>query len=136
MLTSNDLLESFTASGVEPFNYRIHSDHRGLYVDLDKTHFFGDVNDIHPKHRRDSNAKHPKSNTKYINQVHKHLLAKEVLIKVEKLIATMNHQLAEQIDQQLIRATQSAAKLFSSQTSAPWSEVLHQSRLNLQILRH
>ena len=89
VLASDDLLESFPESGVKPFNYRIHSDHIGLYVDLNKTHFFADVNDIQPKHQRDINAKHPKSNTKYINQVHKNLLANEVFTKVEKLTATM-----------------------------------------------
>ena len=61
---------------------------------------------------------------------------KKIFIKAKELTETMNHQLAEQIDQQLLRATQSAAKLFSSKSSAPWSEVLHQSRLKLQILRH
>ena len=98
MLASDDLLESFIASVVEPFNYRIHSDHNGLYVDL-KKNFFGDVNDMQPKHRRDTNEMHSKSNTKYINQVHKNLLANKVFKKVEKLTETMNHQLAEQIDQ-------------------------------------
>ena len=94
-------------------------------------HFFGDVNDIQPKYHKDINAKHPNSNTKYINHVYKYVLANKVFIKAKNLQETVNYQQAEQIDQQLIQATQSAAKLFLSKSSAPWSEVLHQSRLKL-----
>ena len=40
VLATEDLLDGFTGSSVEPFNYKIHSDHRGLYVDINKTRFF------------------------------------------------------------------------------------------------
>lgn len=88
IFVSSNLLKGITGCGIKPFHYRIHSDHRSAYLNINKTHFFGDLHDIQRKQFRDINAQHPKSNTIYINQVHKHLIENNIFTKAATLKIT------------------------------------------------
>ena len=68
------VLEWTTKSGIEEFNARTQSDHRGLWIDIDlKSILGGQIPDLIPPQRRGVTGKDPKTTRKIRSELHKYL---------------------------------------------------------------
>ena len=67
IMVSSNMITSITESGYEPFNFRIHSDHTGCFIDIVTDRIIGSTQPIAPPTGRDICATSTHSNTQYIN---------------------------------------------------------------------
>jgi exonuclease III len=137
ILTSSRLLEYVRHTGAEPFNLRIFSDHRGLFVDFSYPGFFDRApNMLAQLHTRDLIYDCPR-------HVRAYLLATATYFKdhniEERLIALSqgprDDETAEAIDRDITRGMLAAEAKCKSTTRAPWSKALHDATTKLYILK-
>ena len=127
-LMSPTLLQHVKRLGYDPFDYRgIHSDHRGMYIDLDTQHVFGNHPTVlAPIPFRDFTADRPDKVTLYINKKLEELNKHNIIQRLEQLenMQTPDHEFAEKIDKDMIRAATIAAKHIKAHHKYPWSPEL------------
>ena len=123
-------------AGLEPFNQRIFSDHRGMFIDLSIPGLFdrslttlaSPVN----RHLCATNQKHVRN---YIRELHKYFQAHLVLQRLEEIKDTVDHSSAEKIDRDITRAMLHAELKCKSFNRLPWSHDLHAAMTTLYILK-
>ena len=111
-------------AGIEPFNQRIFSDHRGMFIDLSVPGLFdrslttlaSPVN----RHLCATNQKHVKN---YIRALHDYLQQHLVLQRLEEIKTTADHVSAEQIDRDITRAMLHAELKCKSFNRLPLSPI-------------
>jgi hypothetical protein len=125
--------------GYEPFDYRgIHSDHRGLYLDLALDILIGSEHtQIQPSRTRDFSADKPDVVVKYIETKYNELIKHNIVARLQQLEQTSspNHQLAEKIDRDMARAARIAAKAVKPRNQTPWSPKLAQTWAEIHLLK-
>ena len=110
-------------SGMEEFNSRIQSDHRGLWMDVDMHSLLGGkIPDLIPPQQRGVTGKDPKTTKKFRDELHKYLIAhnfekriktiKELTEKKEKeeKIASLIQALDRDLERGMIASEKKAAK--------------------------
>ena len=115
-------------AGYEPFDYRgIFSDHRGMYIDLATQEVFGNgPPDLAPRKHREFSADRPDKVVQYIETKYQELLHHNIIQRVAHLenLTTPNHDFAERIDRDMIRAAKKASKAAATKYRTPWSPKL------------
>jgi hypothetical protein len=98
--------------GYEPFNHRLFSDHRGMFVDMDTEMLFGNAdNALAAMQYRDFKAKDPKSISEYLQGCGAYMREHNFTARLKRLTESneRNDLLAEALDQDLKRACISAS---------------------------
>ena len=124
VLASPSLIPSIKAAGYEPFGYRLTSDHRGLFIDLNTKAVFGNKpSTIAPIPKRDFESNTPGTIPRYITSVIKELKAHNFTKRLQALtqLKEPNHHLAEKLDRDLERAAKYAAKKCKRKYKTAWS---------------
>jgi hypothetical protein len=123
------------ACGIEPFFATIHSDRRGLFVDIDNAGLLGgEMAHLLPPALRGISGSCPQYE-KYINNVYNHLSEHNVMKRGEKVFGTLDKATipvrpnlvvaSNRIDRDMTRAMLYAEKTCRQPDRPPWSEVLH-----------
>ena len=123
-LASPGILPLIKAAGYEPYSYRITSDHRGFFIDLDTKALFGNKpSKIAPITHRDFESHTPGTIPRYITSIIKELEAHNFKARLQELseLTVPNHALAEKLDRDLERAALHAAKKCRRKYNTPWS---------------
>jgi len=130
ILADPDLTDSVEACGYEPFNIRIMSDHRGVYMDVDTSSFFGsDTIPMAPISARDYCSKNVHQTVPFINEQAKHLEDHDWFNQIEALSAcisnnTPDHDLAEKLDRRRIDACLASGNKLKRYGVVPYSPEL------------
>jgi hypothetical protein len=137
-LVSPDLVDAVQSCGYEPFQMRIQSDHRGLFIDFYTHLLFGnDTQPLGPAAFRDFTAKCPTDNSKYIAAKHAHLTEQNFFTHLATLQSLPNgdHALAERLDTNLRAAAEAASKSVKRHYKPWWSLAITKARANVDVLR-
>ena len=134
-----ELYESVSKIGYEPFDYRgIHSDHRGMYVDLITETVFGSAQTVIESARyRDFTADRPEVVVKYIARKHRELINHNIVSRLDHLeqLTAPDHALAERMDRDMVRASLIAAKEVKTKYRTPWSPRLATAWAEVHLLK-
>ena len=137
-LISESLLPSVQACGYNPFNYRLHSNHRGMFLDLHTPTAFGNHNAaLASLPSRDLRSKDASAITKYINAKHDHLLVNNFFSNLDALIANpeFDPATAEKLDALLVQSAFHAGKQCRARQRDWWSATLTKQQTKTNILR-
>jgi hypothetical protein len=124
--------------GYEPFNHRLYSDHRGMFVDMDTEMLFGNLdNDLASMQYRDFKATDPKAVTEYLQGIGTYLKDHNFAERLKVLSESndKNDPLAEGMDKDLKRACLYAAKQCRKKRQTPWSPKVIKARDTVNILK-
>ena len=100
-LVSASVLPSVEKCGYDPFQYRLTSDHRGMFLDLNTQSLFGNLTQaLAAIPSRMIRSKEAKSNTTYITEKYDHLESNNFFNNLDNLISdtTSNKPQAEILD--------------------------------------
>jgi hypothetical protein len=135
ILTSSWLLDYIQHTVAEPFNFRIFSNHRGLFVDFLYPGFFDRASNTLAKlHTRDLIYDCPQHVRKYLlatAEYFKDHKIEEQLIELSQ--GPQDNNRAESIDRDITRGMLAAEAQCKSTHHAPWSKVLHESTTRLHM---
>ena len=137
ILVSERLTDYIRYTGAEPFNYRIFSDHRGLFVDFALPGFFDRAPNVLAKqHTRDLIYDCPRHVRQYLLASSKYLQEHQIPERLEDLLTgDRNDTVADSIDRDITRSMLAAEKTCKSNIRAPWSKALHLVMNKLYILK-
>ena len=136
ILASNRLLEFVLRQGCEPFNARIFSDHRGIFVDFSYPGFFNLApNVLVPPCRRNLIYNCPRQIRRYLTLMDKYLVDHNMIERAQQLAThDRDDKFAEKFDHDMtigLLAAESACKNFHR---SPWSIQLHSAMTKKYIL--
>ena len=137
-LLTPDLTEAVKRCGYEPFQKRIKSDHRGLFIDFDTTKLFGnETQKLGSPAARDFTAKNPANNSKYIECKFAHLLEQNFFHHLARLqtLTDGDHDLAERLDSNLLAASESAGNKLKRFPRPWWSMAITKARAEVDVLQ-
>jgi exonuclease III len=138
-LSTPDISNAVHNLGYDPFDYRgITSDHRGLYIDIDFDSILGvTASPLAPSQKRDFIADNPNAVTKYIQTKYKELKNHNITARLQELeqLTAPNHELAEKIDRDMVRASKIAAKAAKQRYHSPWSPALARAWATIHLLK-
>ena len=109
IMVSSNILSSIKESGYKPFNFKIHSDHRGCSIDIITNKIIESTYPITPSTKQDICATSTHSNTWYIKLLYTHLEENKIFEKPTDLGGKGN-SLAPNLDAQLIQWCKYVAK--------------------------
>jgi hypothetical protein len=143
ILVSRRLRPSIAKCGYLPFSQCIQSDHRGIFMDLDKTNLFGNHQPILPAEMRKLTTKHPKKVEKYLEVLRDKFLSHNVEERSITLYDKANNTNAgwtpidqaryNALDRDITRAMLTAEKHCGGKThSTPWSPTLTRAGKTVQ----
>lgn len=138
VLISPSLINHVKAAGYDPFGYRIPSDHRGMYVDLDTDAVFQQpISEMAPADKRDFVSTSPGVITKYVTSKMAYLNDHRFFDRLGQLEGSTvpNHDLAESLDRDFQRASSHAARSCSRKKQTPWSPKLAEAWAELHLYR-
>ena len=130
VLASPSLLPMIKAAGYEPYGYRLTSDHRGIFVDLNTRLMFGHKpTHIAPPSQRDFESHNPGTIPQYITSIIRELEAHNFTTRLKELtqLQQPDHKLAEKLDRDLERAAKHAARQCKKKYRTPWSPAFAQA---------
>ena len=128
------LLSAVQGTGYEPFNLRILSNHRGIFLDVYTPHIFGStINPLTPIQLRDLSTRRSHQIAPYFEHKHQHLQTHNWFNKLHQLQHHMttnqaNHALAEDLYNQLVAASQYAGSHLKKFPPAPYSPTIARLR--------
>ena len=140
ILVDPRILPHVLATGYEPFKAHIISDHRGIFIDISTSGLLGDhVPTLAPIEHRDIQTKKVHQIPPYFNDKHAHLEHHQwfrKIVELKKLMeeGTPDNELAEDLYNRLISASQYAGSRTKSNPSAPFSPELAALRHSQQLL--
>jgi hypothetical protein len=137
-LISESLLPSVQACGYDAFNFRLHSDHRGMFLDLHTPTAFGNYTSaLASLPSRDLRSKDAAAITKYIEAKHDHLAANNFFTNLASLLENpeLDAVEAEKLDALLVQSAFHAGKKCRSRRRDWWSNALTKQRTKTNILR-
>ena len=138
ILMSPALLDKVIAAGYDPFGYRLPSDHRGMYIDIDTNALFGqEPAPLAPAAKRDFNTTNPETVRQYVKHKAAYLHDHRVLDRLTILenMVQPDHDFAEALDRDFQRASFHAARKCSKRKSTPWSPQLATAWAELHFYR-
>ena len=141
VLMDPDLLHSVDAIGYNPFNFRVTGDHRGLFMDVNTSAFFGSPTvPMAPLNARHLNSRRINQIVPYFKELHAELQRHNWFDQIRQLKHQMeegqqSHALAEKLDKRRIAACQSAAAKLQRYPAPPYSPEIAELRNIESILR-
>ena len=133
---SSGVLECTKKCGMEEFNARLQSDHRGLWVDIDLQALLGgQIPDLTPPQRRGVTGKDPQSTRKFRQELHKYLVEHKFESRMRKIqelaqektiIPQKIDEMIQALDRDLERGMISAGKKAAKRVRPAWSPALIQ----------
>jgi exonuclease III len=137
ILLSSRVLNYVSKTGAEPFNFRIFSDHRGLFVDFSLPGFFDRApNLLVPAKSRDLIYDCPRHVRKYLLFMATYLKDHNIEDRLQELLqGPRNDTAAEAIDRDITKGMLAAEATCKSTNRAPWSKALHEAMNRLYILK-
>ena len=138
VLMSPSLMIHVRAAGYDPFGYRIPSDHRGMYIDLETEALFHQHHaEMAPAAKRDFVSTSPEVVLKYVSSKMTYLNDHRFFERLTTLeeATSPNHDLAEALDRDLQRASFHAARTCSRKKRTPWSPKLAEVWAELHFYR-
>ena len=135
VFATEDVLPFIYSSGIEPFFSTVHSDHRGLFLDLDVTGLLGGkTENLLPPQLRAISSTSPHI-AKYINQLHKYLDQHNVIPRSQTIFAVLQNSTipvgpkilvaTNRLDRDITRGMHHAEDACRQPDRPPWSEALH-----------
>ena len=129
ILVSRDLLPAIHRCGYEAYNSNIISDHRGLYLDVHTTVFFGDTPPQPKYSHRDFVSTKSYQIPLYFTPRYAHLTDHKWFNQLKTLRQAMdanteNHELAQKLYNRLVESAQFAANQLPRYRPAPYSPAL------------
>lgn len=137
MFISKTLVPSLAAAGLEPFNNKIHSDHRGMYIDL----FMQGLFDHSPTPLETNSGRGVRSHIpghvcKYLEATEKYLAEHKCYERMSTLnLSTDNHVEAEKLDRDITAAMLHGDQKCKTFNRHPWSPELHRVVTSLHIMK-
>jgi hypothetical protein len=137
ILLSSRVLNCVSKTGAEPFNFRIFSDHRGLFVDFSLPGFFDRApNILVPAKSRDLIYDCPRHVRKYLLFMATYIKDHKIEDRLQELLqGPRNDTAAEAIDRDITKGMLAAEATCKSTNRAPWSKALHEAMNRLYILK-
>ena len=137
-LVSASILPTVEQCGYDAFQFRLTSDHRGMFLDLNTDSLFGNRNQelaAHPS--RAIRSKEAKSNTTYINAKFDHLEANNFFNTLDKLLSdpTPHPEIAEKLDRLLVQASIHAGNACRKRRRDWWSQKVTEVRSQCHLLQ-
>ena len=120
----------------EQYQLQMTGDHQGLIFDIDPKFLFGPDSEAYPSmQKRGIISKDRKAVTKYLYAFQDHMKAHNVFERLTSLIqeGKPNHNLAENLNRELIRASQHAENQCRRRPLTYWSIDLHQHKEKLSV---
>ena len=114
------------------------SNHRAFFIDFDTKSLFGSIlNHLPPIQARDVRASNPKDVTKYCQELHRMLHARNMVARSEELLQSSerNNELAESLSCDMDQFQTATAKYCSKRYTPVWSEKIASSRAKVGILK-
>jgi hypothetical protein len=133
ILMTEQIASHTTNCGVEPFNHRFYSDHRGIWVDLKLLGLFD--RNLPPLARpqfRDIRSGRPKLVCKYVAELGKYLSSLDIPNRVSSL-TNRDDSLAETLDDKIATDMKTAGKSCETGKRLPRSGKLHIAQITLRI---
>ena len=130
LLVDHNVLQCVKASGYEPFNIHILSNHRGLYIDVSTSHCFGSsILPLQPIQLRDLSTKRSHQIAPYFATKEEHLSDHNWFDKISQLRHHMlddtpNHELAEDLYNRLISSAVHAGTKLKRFPPTPYSPTI------------
>ena len=137
ILVSTRLLSHIRATGAEPFNFRIFSDHRGIFVDFALPGFFDRApNELAKMSSRDIIYDCPRHVRQYLLESATYSAQHKLIDRMNALLnSTRDDNTAEALDRDITRSMLAAERKCKSNIRAPWSMDLHKVMNRLYILK-
>jgi hypothetical protein len=138
VLISPKLVDAVQLCGYQPFQQRIKSDHRGMFIDFDTSMLFG--NNTQALGRavlRNFTAKCPTNNSKFILAKHLHLTNQGFFLQLAQLQSSPkgNHALAERLDTNLRASSEFAGTQLKRFHKPWWSQSITKAGAAVDILQ-
>ena len=135
MFVSEEVLPFVNACGYDSFNENIFSDHRLMFMDIDKKLFNSENINQHERQQRGVNSANSKSIIKYVTKLHEQATERKFLEKLHKItsLETPNHKLVEDLDKELGKAMKYADSQCMHKYSEPFSEDILMARKKLKL---
>jgi len=127
ILLDENLIDCVCACGYEPFQARVFSDHRAVYVDFDTKRLFGScVQPLAPMPKRELKSTRPQHVREYFQNKWEYLLEQHFFRRLKTLQelegrGIPNHKLAQKLDTILIDASLYAEKRCTRSPGVPYS---------------
>ena len=127
------VLDWTTKCGMEEFNARIQSDHRGLWIDVDLQSLLGGkIPDLIPPQQRGVTGKDPRTTRKFRQELHKYLIEhkfEERMSRIQQLTKENEstqkiEDLIQALDRDLERGMIASEKKAGKPTRPDWSPAL------------
>ena len=124
------MLDCVQSGGALPFEEGCPSDHRMLFIDLDRDLLFGDQENIPPESRRAFTSKHPKQTMKYKQSLDSLFHSRGVWTRLQKLDELPPEQsdatvLLNSLDKEITNCMLAAAKRCRRKDLwTPWSPAI------------
>ena len=137
ILLSPRLLEYIRHTGAEPFNFRIFSDHRGLFVDFSMPGFFNRAPNILTKlQTRDLIYDCPRHIRLYLQKSAEYFIQHNIQERLQLLLdSDRDDEKAEALDRDITRGMLAAEATCHSRNRHPWSLALHHAMTKLYLLK-
>jgi hypothetical protein len=135
VFATDGVMQYVRACGIEAFFSTIHSDHRGLFLDLDLIGLLGgEMANLLPVALRGISSNSP-NQEKYINNAYKHLEDHNVINRGNTVFGALDQStipvcpklliVSNRINRDVTRAMLFAEKTCQQPDRPPWSEALH-----------
>jgi hypothetical protein len=133
-MTEQQLASHSANCGVEPFNQRFYSDHRGIWVDLEVLGLFDrNLPPLAQPQFRDTRSGQPKVICKYITELGHLLSTSNIPARVDSLHDCNDILLAESLDNEITTSMKSAGKKCETAERLPRKGKLHEAQTRLRI---
>ena len=135
-LGSSRVAQAVRACGYEPFNYRLHTDHRASFIDFDTEILFGSATQTLVNHTsRVLHSNNLKQVTQYIKEKHAMLSSCNAFARAEELMKPGHrHKFAERLDADVLRTSIIAERRTQRFKEPSWSIELARARKKVSIL--
>jgi hypothetical protein len=136
-LGTNAVVRAVVACGYEQFNYRFHTDHRAMFLDIDVHKLFGAATQHMVNYPlRTLHSNNIRQVTTYIQEKHQLLTQCNAFERSKQLAAAVGHrhQYAERLDADVTRMSLVAEQRTQKYREPAWSVELADARKKVNIL--
>ena len=136
ILCSKEIYPYIHKTGIEAFNQRIFSDHRGVFIDIKQDGLFDrDVSPIASSSGRDLQSKNANQVLKYVATLSQLIAQHRLQEKLQTIQENQDHDLAETIDKLMTESMLAAEKKVKYFKRLPWSTEVHTAMTKLYITK-
>jgi hypothetical protein len=138
VLATPHVAAACTACGYKTFQHRFPGDHRGMFVEYNTDALSGSATvDLSTPAEREFNSRDPASNRRYIEVKLKYLIEHQWFQRLAacNLDLPPNHEIAEGLDRDWLRASKYAANQVKKKPHCPFSQKLSKAQKKKNVLQ-